>query len=175
MYMRLHLGEEGAMAPRLRILAGLVVVAGATVLVPAGSTAAAGPLRFYAVRPCRIVDTRGPSGPNGGPALSAGATRSFVLTGQCGISPTAGAVSANVTVTGSTSGGFVALYPDGPGSSGVSTINFQAGQTRANNAILGLGPAGGVTARLGQPTGSNNLILDVNGYFDDPANNQPPS
>jgi len=172
--MRLHLQEEGAMAPRLRFLAGLLV-AGAAALAPALAKAAPAPLRFYTVRPCRAVDTRGPAGPNGGPALVPGAARVFDLAGQCGISPTATAVSLNLTVTGSTAAGFVALYPDGSAFPGVSTINFRAGQTRANSAVASLGPAGGVNVLLGQAAGTTtHLILDVNGYFDNPANNQPP-
>jgi uncharacterized protein (DUF1800 family) len=162
------------MAPRFRIIAGLLVAAAAA-LGPAVAAAAGAPLRFYTVRPCRAVDTRGSVGPNGGPALVAGAARTFVLAGQCGISPTASAVSVNLTVTGSTAAGFVALYPDGSAFPGVSTINFRTGQTRANSGVASLGPAGGVTALLGQAAGTTtNLILDVNGYFDDPANNQPP-
>ncbi|MGH9367048.1 MAG: S8 family peptidase, partial [Thermoanaerobaculia bacterium] len=44
-----------------------------------------GPKSFYTVTPCRAVDTRNASGPLGGPALSAGGTRTFALAGQCGI------------------------------------------------------------------------------------------
>jgi hypothetical protein len=32
-------------------------------------------MAFYAVAPCRLIDTRGPTGPYGGPALAAGAER----------------------------------------------------------------------------------------------------
>jgi hypothetical protein len=46
---------------------------------------------FVGVTPCRIVDTRGPVGAFGGPALTAGVPRSFALpSGPCaGIPPTA--------------------------------------------------------------------------------------
>jgi hypothetical protein len=45
-----------------------------------------------------------------------------------------------------------------------SVINYQAGQTRANNALLSLGP-GGVAVHCDQPSGTVQLILDVNGYY----------
>jgi len=45
------------------------------------------------VTPCRVVDTRKPVGPYGGPALVAGADRTFVFAGQCGIPITAKAVA----------------------------------------------------------------------------------
>jgi Kelch motif len=55
---------------------------------------------FYTVTPCRLVDTRNPASPTGGPALLAGAVRSFPVTGgACGLPPTAIAVSVNLTVT----------------------------------------------------------------------------
>jgi hypothetical protein len=49
----------------------------------------------------------------------------------------------------------------------VSTINFVAGQNRANNTVVGLGPGGTVTAYCsGAGPGSVHLILDVVGYFE---------
>jgi uncharacterized protein (DUF1800 family) len=47
-----------------------------------------------------------------------------------------------------------------------STINFRAGQNRANNAILPLGTAGGVTV-YSATQGDVRVILDVTGYFAD--------
>ena len=47
---------------------------------PAATTGA----RFYTLTPCRLVDTRGAGGPNGGPALVANTDRLFRLVG-CGV------------------------------------------------------------------------------------------
>jgi hypothetical protein len=94
--------------------------------------------RLYTVPHCRVVDTRGPIGPYGGPALAASTSRTFGFS-QCGVSPTARAVALNVTVTGSTVGGYLTLYPSGGAAPLSSTINFRTGQTRANNAIVKLG------------------------------------
>jgi len=50
----------------------------------------------------------------------------------------------------------------------VSTINFSAGQTRANNAIATLAADGSgylIAFAVVAGGGSVDLILDVNGYF----------
>ena len=120
---------------------------------------------FFTVTPCRVLDTRNAIGAFGGPALSAGGARTFVIAGQCGIPATALSVSANVTVSAPTSGGFLSVYPAGSPVPPSSTINFATGQTRANNAILSLGPSGDITAASGQPSGTVQFILDVTGFF----------
>jgi hypothetical protein len=120
---------------------------------------------FYTVTPCRIVDTRNPNGPFGGPALSAMTTRDFVMQGNCGISPAARAVSLNVTVTGSTSYGDLRLFPTGAPVVSASMVNWAPGRTRANNGIVGLGANGALTVWCVMPGGSTQVILDINGYF----------
>jgi len=121
---------------------------------------------FYTLTPCRLVDTRNPSGPLGGPALAAGADRTFVFAGQCGIPPTARAVAVNVAVTQPTTGpGFFSLYAAGTSLPMVSTLNYSSGQTRANNAIVPLGAGGDVAVRCGQGSGTAQIVIDVNGYF----------
>ena len=59
-----------------------------------------GPLAFFTATPCRLVDTRDPSGPRGGPALVAAAERDFTLVGVCGIPATARALAVTLTVVG---------------------------------------------------------------------------
>ncbi|HEX6739541.1 MAG TPA: hypothetical protein VF310_14780, partial [Vicinamibacteria bacterium] len=120
------------------------------------------------------MDTRQPASPFGGPALAAGATRVFALAGACNTSPTAVAIAINVTVTQPTAAGHLRLFPDGAALPTASTISYAAGKTRANNAIVATGTAGGVAVYNGQTSGTAHVIIDVAGYFDDPANNQPP-
>ncbi len=120
---------------------------------------------FYTVVPCRIVDTRLPDGPLGGPALVAGANRSFTFAGRCGIPPTAKSVAVNVIVTQPTAAGYLTLYPGGTLLPLASTINYQSGQTRANNAIPKLGTVGDIVVHCGQPVGTTHLVIDVYGYF----------
>ena len=72
----------------------------------------------------------------------------------------------NVTVTGSTAPGDLRLYPAGSDLPLVSTINYSAGQTRANNAVVVVGSDGKIGVHSDQPSGTVNFILDVNGYFE---------
>ena len=141
---------------------------------PSGATIAYGqaigrihdPGNYFAVPPCRVLDTRNPSGPYGGPALLAGQSRTFSLAGQCGIPGSAQAVSVNVAVTQPTAAGNLRLYPAGTAAPSASSLNYSAGQTRANNAVIGLGASGQVAIRCTQASGTVHGILDVTGYFD---------
>jgi len=128
----------------------------------------AGATRFYTVAPCRVLDTRGPAGPLGGPSLQPGETRPFhVVTSSCGIPSTAKAISVNATVTGPVDVGYLSIYPGNDAQAPTaSTINFSANQTRANNAILVLATDGSGTINvLAGTAGTVDFILDVNGFF----------
>jgi hypothetical protein len=127
--------------------------------------------RFSTVTPCRIVDTRTSAN---APALAAGATRHFTVAGVCGTSPTASAVAVNATAIGATSNGHLRLFPKGQTLPASSVVNYVAGQTRANNAIVALGDDGALSVYAGQASGTVHLVLDIDAYVDDPANNQPP-
>jgi hypothetical protein len=130
----------------------------------AGWSPAVGPLRLHTLAPCRVVDTRGATGPWGGPALAAGATRSFEIGGRCGIPADAGAVALNVTVTNPTSAGDLSVYPGTGAAPGASTISFAAGRTRANNTSIGL--VDGVLSVAGrQESGTADVVIDVSGYY----------
>ncbi len=123
------------------------------------------PPGFFTVIPCRVLDTRTPDGPLGGPALLANAARTFAVAGHCGIPASARAVSVNLTVTGASVNGNLRLYPSGIPMPLVSTINYTAGITRANNAIVPLSALGELVAYCTQATGGVHFVLDVNGYF----------
>lgn len=122
-------------------------------------------LSFYTVTPCRVADTRSTDPP----ALTSVVSRLFQIAGSCGVPVTAKAVSINVTVVGSTGGGHVQAWPADLQQTSTSLINFAAGQTRANNAILALANDGSgdtaVKAVIGGG-GTVHLIIDVNGYFE---------
>ena len=127
---------------------------------PAATTGA----RFYTLTPCRLVDTRGAGGPNGSPALVANTDRLFRLVG-CGVPSSARAVAVNITVTQGSVAGSLTIYPAGEDLPGTSSINYGAGQTRANNGILALGVNGSVFVSCTQASGSVQFILDISGYF----------
>jgi uncharacterized protein (DUF1800 family) len=151
----------------LPVLAALAMLALITAL--AGTPLQAQGTSFYTVAPCRLVDTRNPAGPFGAPALAAGGTRLFDAGGQCGVSTRAVAISANVTVVRPSGDGHLTLVAAGPGLPSTSTINFSAGQTRANNAMVGIGAAGAFEVIATMVGGSVDLVVDVNGYFANPT------
>jgi hypothetical protein len=123
------------------------------------------PSIFTGVTPCRIVDTRGPTGPYGAPSLSPGVSRNFALLGgPCsGFPPNVSAYSLNITATNTLGTGFLKVYPQGGSAPVVSTLNFVAGQTVANAAIVPAGTGGGITVVAG--VAGTDVIIDVNGYF----------
>jgi hypothetical protein len=123
---------------------------------------------FYTVPPCRAVDTRDPDGAFGGPVLSSGATRLFTLAGRCGVPAGADAVALNVTAINATGSGSLTLFPGDEAAPATSSINFSAGQNRANNAMIKLSDSGtlGVKPAVGG-NGQVQVTLDVVGYFAD--------
>jgi hypothetical protein len=126
------------------------------------------PTDFYTVTPCRLADTRDPDGATGGPALGASSTRSFPLTGgTCGIPPTALAVSLNLTAVQAAAAGHLTLFAgDATFPPLASSLNFSAGRTRANNAIVPLAADGSGTIKVKNGSaGTVHFVLDVNGYF----------
>jgi hypothetical protein len=120
---------------------------------------------YYAVTPCRLLDTRLTP-----PALSANTTRELALgSGPCGIPPGAGALVVNVAVVNPTAAGNLRVYPAGQPEPLASAINFTAGRTRANNALVLLGPEGRVWVKCDMPPGSGgtaHLVVDLYGYFE---------
>jgi hypothetical protein len=122
---------------------------------------------FHTVTPCRLIDTRLPPGPLGGPALAPGSARTFVLTGACGIPATARALAVNLTVVQPTTAGFLQVAPGTLPGGGTSAITFQAGQIRSNNTVLTLDYDGAGTATIFAGTaGAVHLVVDVTGYFE---------
>jgi hypothetical protein len=117
------------------------------------------------VTPCRIVDTRGAVGPFGAPSLSPGSPRNFaLLSGPCtGLPGAVLAYSLNITATNTQGGGFFKVYPQGGAAPVVSTLNYIAGQTVANAAIVPAGTGGGITVAAG--VAGADLLIDINGYF----------
>jgi len=133
----------------------------ATVTVDTASTCGS----FYTVAPCRAVDTRTANGPYGGPALAAGEDRAFLLAGRCGIPATAKSVSVNLTVVAPPVAGFLTLHPSGLVAPPTSTLNYAAGAVRANNAVISLGDGGNLSVQCAQRSGTAQVIIDVNAYF----------
>ncbi|HEX5134418.1 MAG TPA: hypothetical protein VFW81_03410 [Thermoanaerobaculia bacterium] len=134
-------------------------------LLVVASAASATTMGFYTLTPCRVVDTRNPQSPLGGPALAANTTRVFTVAGQCGIPTGAGSIAVNVTVTQATAAGNLRLYPSGVSLPASSSVNYSAGQTRANNGVYAISSSGQLSVYCMQPSGTVQLIIDVVGWF----------
>jgi hypothetical protein len=123
-----------------------------------------GPLSFTTLGPCRAFDSRDAA--LGGPDSLAGPSDHVLpLAGVCGVPASAKAVSINVTAVGATQPGSLALFPADQTPSATSALNYSAGQTRANNATVGLGANAGLGLRVSQGGGSVHVIVDVVGYW----------
>jgi hypothetical protein len=153
-------------------LSGALLLLGVIGLLAASVAEAAGPYQFFSVTPCRIVDTRGPTGVTGGPALNNGSPRGFpidVAPAACGIPSTAKAATLNVTMVQPTQDGFLKIWPFNTPSPVVSTINALAGEPAiANGAIVPLtsDPSFNITVSYGTAVpGTCHVILDITGYF----------
>jgi hypothetical protein len=123
---------------------------------------------FHTVTPCRLIDTRDPPGPWGGPALWPGGSRSVVVGGRCGVPPSAKAIAVNVTAVGAPQTGFLRGYPANLARPNTTVLHFGPGQTRAGAAVLPLSTSG--TATLAMASGTTSIavhwIVDVTGYFE---------
>jgi hypothetical protein len=124
-------------------------------------------LAFYPINPCRIADTRFPTGALGSPGMAALTSRTFpVLSAACNIPSTARAYSLNATVVPSGPLGFITLWPTGTPRPLVSTLNAVTGTVVANAAIVRAGTNGSVDLFASEAT---EVVLDVNGYFAPPG------
>jgi len=133
---------------------------------PAGAT------QLFTLTPCRLLDTRLapnqiPPGPYGGPAVPPGSDRVLTAVGRCGIPGTAKALALNVTAVNAPAIGDLRLFPGDAPAPLASTLNFSAGQTRANNAIVVLSSSGSGTYALRNdtPGQSVHVVVDVYGYY----------
>jgi hypothetical protein len=122
---------------------------------------------YYTITPCRLIDTRGPAGTYGSPALGAGQFRQFPVEGQCGVPAGARAISANITVVLPATAGDLRIFPINQPIPASSTINFRADLTRGNNAIIPLSDSSPSTIFVlcDMPSGGTHFIMDINGYF----------
>ena len=131
----------------------------------AGSVFSLAPGQYLVpVTPCRLVDTRGPDGPFGGPAIPGNTARSFDLpqNTHCNIPASAAAYSLNVTVVPHGPLGYLTIWPTGQSFPIVSTMNSPDGRIKANAAIVPAGVGGPVSVYV---TDTTDVILDIDGYF----------
>ena len=121
---------------------------------------------FTPLEPVRLLDTRTGNGLTG--KFKAGTPRSFAIAGRGGVPEDAVAVTINVTVTGQSSGGYVAVGPTVSATPTTSTLNLPRGENRANGATVALNDNGNLGAVWRGISGSTtHLVVDVTGYFAD--------
>ena len=122
--------------------------------------------RFFAVEPCRLLDTRNPDGPLGGPALVSGAQRLVKAHATCGIPTTARSIAVNLTAVQASSGGHLTVFPAAEGPTSTSVLSIPASGARASNAIVTLGADGAFAVLPTLTSGQVHLVVDVTGYFE---------
>ena len=126
--------------------------------------AGAGGGKYVPLTPARILDTRVDNGLAG--PFSAGEPRTFQVTERGGLPSGATAVTGNLTVTGATFGWAVYLGPVATPTPASSTINFSAGDVRANGVTVALGSSGTLSATYLSSSGNTtSLVFDASGYF----------
>ena len=124
-------------------------------------------LQYFPVTPCRIADTRWAAGPFGGPPMTANSMRDFAIpSSSCGIPLTAAAYALNVTVIPQAPLGYLTIWPAGQPQPVVSTLNSLDMLIKANAAFVAAGAGGGVSVFV---TGATDVVIDINGYFAEPA------
>jgi hypothetical protein len=110
---------------------------------------------FEPVSPVRILDTRAP----GMTRLAANTERQVTVAGANGIPANATAAAVNVTAVAPSGDGWLRVYPCG-NMPAISNLNFVAGQTVPNAAVVGLS-----TGKLCVMSSvATNVIIDVGGY-----------
>jgi len=155
-------GTSGAISAFATNDTDLVVDINGYFVPPASNT-----LQFYPLTPCRVLDTRSPSGTFGGPQIAGGTSRSFPIpSSSCGAPSNAAAYSFNVTVVPQGELGYITAWPTGQAQPLASTLNSLNGAVLANAAIVPAG-SGGATSFFA--TNTTDLVVDINGYFAAPG------
>jgi hypothetical protein len=135
------------------------------------STSAAQGGEFVPVAPARILDTRSGVGAGQAP-LGAGAQLDLQTTGA-GPVPGAGvaAVVMNLTATNTTAPGYLTAWPTGSPMQTTSNLNFVAGQSVPNLAVIPVSDSGKVS--IYNFAGNTDVIGDVVGYYTKPGVSVP--
>lgn len=120
---------------------------------------------LHPLAPVRALDTRDGTGLGGVPhRLADGETITFPVLGTAGV-PVSGVTSVvvNLTATDPSRAGWLALHPAGALWNGSSSVNFPAGGTAPNMAIVAVGDGGRIALR--NCCGTVDAVVDVVGWF----------
>jgi hypothetical protein len=119
---------------------------------------------YVPIDPLRVVDSRTNVGVTG--IFNASTPKTFQVSGVGTIPADAIAVTGNVTVVGQTAAGYVSITTTATATPRSSTLNFPAGDTRANNLTASLASNGKLSAVYKAAAGKKaHVLFDVTGYF----------
>ncbi len=118
---------------------------------------------FHALSRARIIDTRNRKGPLGGPALAAGATRTFTVVDRGGIPEGAKAIVADVSILQAKKAGRLQLYAADADVASAGSLNFRVPRTTFSGVHIPLSPEGAFNARA---TRAAQMTVEVTGYYD---------
>jgi hypothetical protein len=118
---------------------------------------------FTPMTPARVTDTRVATN---GSALASGASETFSFLSE-GLSATATALVANVTVVAGAAAGYLTVYPTSDSSApAASDVNFTPGGIAQN---LALAPLNGASTEIFNGSASPmNMVIDAFGFFAPP-------
>lgn len=124
-------------------------------------------MEFYPMTPCRVIDTRSPSGSLGGPSLGTHGSRDFpILQSACAtnIPSNVKAYSFNIAAvpTNGHSLAYLTAWPTGASQPVSAVLNDDTGAITSNAAIVPAGTSGNVSIYSSDPT---DVVVDINGYF----------
>jgi hypothetical protein len=123
---------------------------------------------YHPLPPSRILDSRVAGGPGFVGKVVAGTPRLVRVAGPpTGAAAGAQAVVLNVTVTESSAGSYLSLWPQGTSEPSASVLNFGPGQTISNLATVTPGPDGQVLVATN--AGATDVVIDLLGYYGDDA------
>jgi hypothetical protein len=129
-----------------------------------GYFTASGGALYNTLNPVRILDSRSNTGVSG--PFAANKARTLQVAGHGGVPAGAVAITANLTVTSQTFGGFAAVGPTIDASTNFSNLNFPVRDNRANGVTVPLAKKGTLALIYVAPAGQTaNLLLDVTGYY----------
>jgi trimeric autotransporter adhesin len=117
---------------------------------------ATGGLSLYVLPPCRVLDTRQPSG-----SLPFNGVKNVTVAGACGVPAPGQAYVFNATVVPPGALGYLTMWPEGTTQPLVATLNAVDGAVTNNMAIVPTNN-GSISAYASNPT---HLVLDIFGYF----------
>ncbi|WP_328421334.1 DUF1565 domain-containing protein [Micromonospora sp. NBC_00389] len=121
---------------------------------------------FVPFGPRRMYDSRGAAGEGWPhtPYTSAGLPVPFLDPLGDKKAPQPTALVANLTVTAPTKAGVLTAHPNGSDQPTASNVNYVAGETAANHAIVGVGEDGAVVL-FNNSSGYTHMIVDQAGHF----------